>query len=271
MSILIDRRDRAITQSASIIGFETPRGPGWPVWNRYLTVHGKRAYDLGLICGTCGYLFERMEGANDTIDVGTLTDRLSKGIGMLDDGLVDTLALLMPTASYRVVLLQLRPRLVQLGSTDDYFAAEQIANQGGVDPFWGLPHHPRVPYYRAGQRDIVFDRGRTNGAAGHFFEFVVPMYPEQWLAAERTADYAAALSEGALPTAVAISVLDVKGPATRGIDHWCLGHYLLDGHHKVAAAARLGLPLTIISFLAEDQCVVAEGDIEAALDALDRI
>jgi hypothetical protein len=268
MSILVDRKDRVVTQSASIIGFET-RGPDWP--NHYLTVHGKRAYHLGIVCGTCAYLFERMDGANGTIDVGALTDRLSKGVGTLDDDLVDALALLMPATPYRVALLQLRPRLVRLGSTDDYFAAEQVENEGGVNSFWGLPHHPKVPYYRAGERDIVFNRGRTGGPAGRFFEFVVPMYPELWLAPDRTADYAAALLDGALPTAVAISVLDVKGPATRGIDHWCLGHYLLDGHHKVAAAARLGLPLTMVSFLAVKQCGASEDDIDEALGALDSV
>jgi len=269
MSILIDCRSRDVAQSGSIVGFEA-RGPGLPAW-RYLTIHGKRAYDLGIVCGTCAYLFERMEGANDTIDVGALTQSLFKGVERLDDGLVDALALLMPASSYRVALLRLVPRPVRLGSANDYFTAEQIENQGGVDGFWGLPHHPKVPYYRAGDRDIAFDRGRTNGAVGRLFEFITPMFPEQYLAAERAADYAAALSGGALPTAVAISVLDVKGPATRGIDHWCLGHYLLDGHHKVAAAARLGLPLTLISFLAVDQCIAGEDEIDAALGALDSI
>jgi hypothetical protein len=262
MSILVDRRDRVVTQSASVIGFEAPRGPGWPVWNRYLTVEGKRAYHLGNVCGTCGYLFERMEGANGTIDVGALTGRLAEGVEALDDDLVDALALLMPAASYRVALLQLRPRLIQLGTTDDYFVTEQVENEGDVDSFWGLPHHPKVPYYRAGERDFGIAR---------LFEFVVPMYPERWLTPERTEDYATALAGGALPTAVAISVLDVKTPVNRGVGHWCFGHHLLDGHHKVAAAARLGRPLTLISFLAVDQCVASEDDMDAALAALDSI
>jgi hypothetical protein len=267
MSVLIDRAMRTIVESGSIIGFETT---GSGAGDRYLTVEGKRAYDLGNFCGTCRYLFERMEGANTTIAVGELADRLAAGVERLDDSLVDALARLMPASPYRVLLLRLQPRLVMPGSDDDYFVAEQVENEGDVVAFWGLPHHPKVPYYRAGQRDLRFDRGRTNGPIGHFFEFVVPMFPEPWLAPERILDYEARLAAGSMPTAVAISLLDVKGPALRGIDHWCLTHYLLDGHHKLAAAARAGRPLTLMTFLATDQGTANDAEIEAALNALDR-
>jgi len=77
------------------------------------------------------------------------------------------------------------------------------------------------------------------------------------------------IAAGAMPTAVALSVLDVKGPAMCGVDHWCLAHYLLDGHHKVAAAASAGRPLTIITFLATDRCVASTAEVETALVALE--
>jgi hypothetical protein len=202
--------------------------------------------------------------------VGELADRLAAGVEWLDDSLVDALARLMPASPYRVLLLRLQPRLVMPGSDDDYFVVEQIENEGDVVAFWGLPHHPKVPYYRAGQRDLRFDRGRTNGPIGHFFEFVVPMFPEPWLAPERILDYEAHLAAGSMPTAVAISLLDVKGPALRGIDHWCLTHYLLDGHHKLAAAARAARPLTLMTFLATDQGTANDAEIEAALNVIDR-
>jgi hypothetical protein len=63
-------------------------------------------------------------------------------------------------------------------------------------------------------------------------------------------------------TAVAISVLDVKQPVCysdeqlqQGYDyaHWCLAHYLLDGHHKTFAASQAGRPLSLLSLLAVDQ------------------
>ncbi len=44
------------------------------------------------------------------------------------------------------------------------------------------------------------------------------------------------------PTALAVSLLDVKAPAARReqsavAEHWCVSHYLLDGHHKAALVA----------------------------------
>jgi hypothetical protein len=79
------------------------------------------------------------------VDVGKLTTRLEVGIERLDGILVDSLALLMPAGSYQVALIRLYPSAVRLGSSEDYFFAEQVENEGGVDPFWGVPHCPKVP------------------------------------------------------------------------------------------------------------------------------
>jgi hypothetical protein len=91
------------------------------------------------------------------------------------------------------------------------------------------------------------------------------MFPERWLDPARIVHYKNKIEAGAMPTAVAISVLDVKGPAMRGIDHWCFAHYLLGGHHKVAAAASAGSPLTVITFLASDRGVASKAEVEVAL------
>lgn len=55
--------------------------------------------------------------------------------------------------------------------------------------------------------------------------------------------YAELLDASPSPTAVAVSTLDVCQPVvdSRAVDyyaHWGLTHFLLDGHHKVAAAAQ---------------------------------
>lgn len=64
---------------------------------------------------------------------------------------------------------------------------------------------------------------------------------------------------------MALSVLDVKGPAETGVDHWCLGHFLLDGHHKVAAAARTGRSLTVLAFIALEHGVSSPEQVAIAL------
>ena len=262
--ILIDRAVKDIAKSSSRLAFETADR-----WDRYLTIDGRRAYHLGNVCGTCGFLFERMEGANNTVDVDKLTARLEAGIERLDGGLVDSLALLMPAGSYHVALIRLHPSTVKLGSREDYFFTEQVENEGGVDPFSGVPHDPKISYYRADQGSITFDRRRLDGPVGRLFQFVVPMFPERWLDPARISHYETLIAAGATPTAVAISVLDVKGPATCGIDHWCFAHYLLDGHHKAAAAASVGSSLTVITFLAADRSVASKAEVEAALASLE--
>ncbi|WP_341909700.1 hypothetical protein [Ferrovibrio terrae] len=263
MPELLQTISRQIKSSASSVSFETTGTKAWPVWDRYLTIEGKRAYNIGNICGTCAFLFERLEGANVTVNVGDLTRELADGVKTLD-GVVDPLSLLLPVSDYRVALLRFIPRIVKLGGGGDYFAAEQVENYNGVDPFWGLPHHPKVPYYRPASRETI-DLGATTGK---LFNFIIPMFPESWLDAARTQDYVARMKEGIEPTAVAVSILDVKAPATSGEAHWCMAHYLLDGHHKLAAAARSAKPMTLIAFVAVDRGISNAEQVARALQGL---
>jgi hypothetical protein len=56
--------------------------------------------------------------------------------------------------------------------------------------------------------------------------------------------------------------------ALSSTSHWCLAHYLIDGHHKVYAAAQENKPLTLISFLAVDQGVSSEEEIDELVSVL---
>jgi len=56
--------------------------------------------------------------------------------------------------------------------------------------------------------------------------------------------------------------------ATAGLDyfaHWGLVHFLLDGHHKVEAAAEAGLSLQVLSLLCLDASLADGEQIEQAL------
>lgn len=80
------------------------------------------------------------------------------------------------------------------------------------------------------------------------------MVPPSWNDRQRVAGHADRLAGSATPTAVAVSVLDVTQPidADDSSDyyaHWALVHFLLDGHHKMQAAAELGQPLQLLSLL----------------------
>jgi hypothetical protein len=169
---------------------------------------------------------------------------------------------LLPEGQYQPLLLQVEPRLIFPAKSGDYFAEEQVATWG-LESFWGLPVYPRTPYYRTFETAVDAD--------AHLYEFVVPMVPQSWNVRDRVSAYAAELASGATPTAVAVSILDVCAPAVeQGPDyytHWALTHFLLDGHHKMQAAAEIGRPVQLLSLLAVE-AGLAEADQVAELPTL---
>lgn len=91
----------------------------------------------------------------------------------------------------------------------------------------------------------MYYRGRSLPLDEHcqLFEFIMPMFPFTWLDPKRLSHYSDEITRGILPTAFTLSILDVKQPAVwkgdpKITEHWCLAHYLLDGHHKMHAAAQ---------------------------------
>lgn len=255
--MLLDKCQTTIGGSKSIVAFQTEGGGSWSVWDRYITIDGKKAYHIGNICGTCSFLFERLEGANQSINVDNVVDQLNTGLTKLDPFVVDALKQVMPNGKYHVLLSQGCPTIIRPGQEGDYFSKEQV-DLWGTDCFWCMPHSPKTEYYRLQTATLSHQRC--------LFEFLVPMFPHDWLDKDRVAQYREMASQGQMPSAVTLSVLDVKGPANwEGekaiISHWCLAHYLLDGHHKVYAAAATGKPLTFVSFLAVEKGISSEEEI----------
>lgn len=256
---LIDNINFEIKQSKSIIGFSTEGGGSWKVWDRYLTIDGQKAYHIGNICGTCSFFFERLGGANKNIFPKGLSSVLRKGLDSLDKSFIDSISAIIPNGRYLLALTEINPRLITLGSQDDYFSYEQVKTWG-MDGFWGLPHHPKVRYYRGLSKKM--------DSHNNLYEFIIPMFPQNWLDDETVNSYKNVIKSKARPTAVSISVLDVKEPAIvesnaeELLTHYCLAHYLIDGHHKVFAASILREPITLLSFIAIDEGISELDDIK---------
>jgi hypothetical protein len=105
------------------------------------------------------------------------------------------------------------------------------------------------------------------------FEFLIPMHPHGWLDSTRLEEFEKRLDQGDRPTALALSVLDIKQPADweescEITEHWCLAHYLLDGHHKTYAAAKAGAAITLLGLVALDQGICQPEQAETGLAAL---
>ncbi len=103
------------------------------------------------------------------------------------------------------------------------------------------------------------------------------MFPTKWLILTTVSEYMEGLRTKASGTALALAVLDVRSPADWNEDrskditeHWCLTHYLLDGHHKLNAAAEARKPLRLLSFIAVAQGVSTRENIESVVELLSR-
>lgn len=249
-----------ISGSKSILAFETKGGGSWEVWNRYISIEGKKAYEIGNVCGTCGFYFERMEGANRSVHASDAIGALNRGLSTIDETAVGTLKAIVPNGSYVVVLGAVRPVLCKPGDETDYFSHEQV-DSWGIDGFWGFPHNPKTEYYRLNTQKVSSD--------ATLFEFLVPMFPRTWLDDARVEEYRSRLRDGERPTVVSLSILDVKEPCDTPegsntetiLSHWCLANYMIDGHHKAYAAALEQQPVTLLAFLATEQGVSSEDQI----------
>jgi hypothetical protein len=246
----------------SRLRIEAERGPVG-IANRYLSIDGKRAYNLGIDCQTCSLLFERLPGANQSVQIAETAEALRKGVASLSNPVVETVGAGLPQEEYLAFLGEATVRLVYPSGEGDYFSEEQIA-LWGEDKFWCLPHDPRIPYFRAGESEI--------GESRVLFNFVVPMYPTKWLTFKAPSEFERGLRDAGTGTALALSILDVRSPADwvggeapDPVEHWCFTHYLIDGHHKLHAASEAGKPLSILSFVALGHSASSRDEIKQAI------
>lgn len=234
-----------LRQQFMTLGSEQPRiGVAWePMPSRYLTIDGTPAFQIGYSCGTCGLVLRRQHSVpGETLSVHAVRDRLNAGLDDLDPQVIEAFSAQLPIGEYLVLLLEVAPRLVHPGTADDYFAVG--TGEGAVcwrnEEFEYSIEPANTPYYRLGKRAF--------GSGDELFEFGVPMTNPTGLDHDTVGHYAD--DDSVHPTAVALGLLDVEGPWFRSIEHWGLFHFLLDGHHKMLAAATADRPLRLLSFVA---------------------
>jgi hypothetical protein len=244
-----------------LIGFEAEGGGSWQRWHRFLTLDGKRAYEIGNVCGTCEFYFEKLGGANRTFSGRRLSAELEDLRVPPSSALLAALCRILPKGRFTVVVTDARPRLAMPASEFDYFSNEG-PNLFGVDTFYGVPHSPKTPYYRLGEERVP--------PKGMLFKLGIPFQNPNALDLDTIARYRSDLQQGKRPTVFAIAVLDVKGPANWNgnppyTEHYMLAQYVLDGHHKLRAAAELGARIQFLSFLSAEESVASPDEFGAAL------
>ena len=267
MTRILHKDKLKISKSKSIVSFDKKGGGSWEVWHRYISIDGKPAYEIGNICGTCSFYFERLEGANQSVHPTDLIEQLNEGIINLDKKTIEKVSEIIPNGKYKVLLLTVYPKKTELRTENDYFANEEIKLWGN-DSFRGMPHNPKINYYRGTDQPIKEDE--------KIFEFIIPIFPQSGLDLKRIDYYKQQFSEDKIPTAISLSVLDIKAPAVWIDDkkpeftgHWCLAHYILDGHHKIYAAAEMGKPINLICFLAMEEGInETKNDIDLLIETI---
>lgn len=259
-----DPRSLGVPSSEARLRFDTElQEIGGGPRRRLLMVDDEPAFELSFYCGTCPLLFRRLETARQKLALESMQERLTRTLDDPGDGgVIEAFGTLLPEGEYLPLLLDVEPRLIIPGKEGDYFSGEQVT-AWGIDQFWGLPEYPHTPYYRTFETAV--------DANAHLYEFVVPMVPPTWNERARVEEYVALMEQGTLPTAVAISTLDVcqsaLGLADDPAAHWGLTHFLLDGHHKLEAAATAGRPVRLLSLLTLGDSLSAAED-AARLPAL---
>ncbi len=248
--MLIDHTGMTIKKSKSPINYKTEGGEGYDIWDRFVTLDGANVFHIGNICETCEFFFERLQSPPPQKKLQQVVGSLKEGVNNLGSEILDPIGQILPNGDYEILLKEIHPKLIELSGKEDYFFEEQMRtwDPREFDEIDEMPWNPKTSYYRASTLELENEEC--------LFEFVIPFYENSHLDDDTLLEYSRVLSDGNKPTALALSFLDIKSPIQWEEDfkpeykvHWCLAHYLIDGHHKVHAAFQTGRPLTLISFL----------------------
>lgn len=137
------------------IAFATEGDGRQPVWCRFITVDGKRAHYLGNVCGTCPFVFQRLEGANDKVSPQGLTNLLRAGVSRLEQPVTQRAMEILPVGEYKVLLLSCLPQFIAPSTHGDYFVEEQVKAWGPDTGENGSTHDPKSEYYRTGTMPLA--------------------------------------------------------------------------------------------------------------------
>ncbi len=257
-----------------VVAFE-PGGWYSPSWLCHLTIAGERIFEYGCPCGTCGIVFRKLtspvERVNDPEAVALL--------GELDDlppgRVLRRLARVLAPGTYHPLVLEAPVRRIEPGTTEDYFATD-VARLFPPGANSQEASSPGTPYYRLGSSDVL---ERTDMDGGHYRALVtaiiVPLHDPATLDRARIDYWRHQHERGAQLTALAVSVIDDQAPAC-GVrpgpspypyaEQLLFTSCLLDGHHRMQAAAELGVPVRILSLLSqENSLTTADEDVVAML------
>jgi hypothetical protein len=183
------------------------------------------------------------------------------------------LARVLEPGSYYPTVVQGTVRAIIPGAPDDYFSTDVVRLFGLDPPDYKEPAGSRTSYYRLGADCELKRTGRVEEQYKALVTAIVmPLHEPSQLNRQRIEFWKRQQIAGANLTAFAVSVLDDQQPAMSRADdtypyveQFLFTICLLDGHHRIQAAAELGVPVRILSLLARDFSIAQNTDDIAAV------
>jgi len=222
------------------LSFTLRMGSNRPWW-RDLDLDGQPLYRIGNICNTCESMFSKYEIDKLPLTPSGLAEKLHSGLTSISNEVIDTIKAILPNGNYIVSILKFRPALVEFRKSVYYLwenpqplkiPAEWLNNSERIKPWW----------FAQPKKSPGFQEGKL-------YEAVFPLISKKSLQKKEIKKYISELKNNDLiPTALALSVVDVRFVSGRAFD-WRLIHFLLDGHHKMMAASQSNKPIKLLSFL----------------------
>ncbi|RZS29749.1 HEAT repeat protein [Herbihabitans rhizosphaerae] len=243
---LIDRARARLTvdQGSGVVSIDydpTTPGSSWPRWGRSLFVRERRVYGLGSDCGTCEAFLHL---------AGWPADRASGLAGDLREALADVPALtpeLIDAARPLCAGLRTGHYLVTLTDLDlvPVTAVESSWLTRRDEPQWLGAQHFQL-------------RAPIPGEVPSF-GVIAPTQPLDDLAPDTVETHTEAIRAGARPAAVALSWADQRHVEGEHTERFLFG-VVLDGHHKLTAYTRLGIPARTLLLTRVEDCWGPPGD-----------
>lgn len=99
VSVLLGTRKLSSASTDSRLRFEFEQSGGIRI--RHLRLDDKRAYEFGITCNTCGFWFERKEGANGSVSLDDMADALDHGLTSVEEETTRRIADCLPSGEYK--------------------------------------------------------------------------------------------------------------------------------------------------------------------------
>lgn len=258
------------TGGEALVGFE-PHEAGW---HTVLTYGGRPVFLYGNPCGTCGFLYARVGSPSDRITDDEGVELLGDLETVPTDSALQKLARVLPRDTYYASVLETRVRRVEPGSPEDFFSHDMVRLFGTARDVNRLEHLPPVHYRLIPEHTLY----RSNWG---FFEalltgVVMPLHDPARLSRERVEEWKVRFQGGRRPTLFALSILDTQSPAVENpgsdptysyAEQVLLTNFLLDGHHRIQAAAELDAVVRVLAMVSPAGSSVSEAfDFARVLD-----